>query len=34
MNIGNELKKRHADHIIHELNKMIKDTVFTVKSVG
>lgn len=34
MNIGTELKKRHADHIILELNKMIKDTVFTVKSVG
>ena len=34
LNIGNELKKRHADHIILMLDKMIKDTKFTVKSVG
>jgi LysM repeat protein len=34
MNIGNQLKKRHADHLILELNKMIKDTTWTVKSVG
>ena len=34
MNIGNQLQKRHADHLIMELNKMIKDTTFTVKSVS
>ncbi len=34
MNIGNKLKKRHADHLIMELNKMIKSTTFSVKSVG
>lgn len=34
MNIGAQLKKRHADHIIMELNKMIPDTVFAVKSIG
>ncbi|MBB94777.1 MAG: hypothetical protein CML68_09265 [Rhodobacteraceae bacterium] len=34
MNIGTELRKRHADHLIGELNKMIKDTTWTVKSVG
>ena len=33
MNVGSQLKKRHADHIILELNKMIKDTTFKVKSV-
>ena len=34
MNIGNQLRKRHADHLVMELDKMIKDTTWTVKSVG
>ena len=34
MNWGTELKKRHADHIIWELNKIIPNTRFEVKSVG
>ena len=34
MNVGMQLKKRHADHLIAELNKMVKDTVFAIKSVS
>ncbi|MEM8577875.1 MAG: LysM peptidoglycan-binding domain-containing protein [Pseudomonadota bacterium] len=34
MNIGNQVRKRHADHLILMLNKMIKDTTWSVKSVG
>ncbi len=34
MNLGSQLKKRHADHIMAELSKMIPDTKFAVKSVG
>lgn len=33
MNRGNEVKKRHAKHLVDELNKMIPDTTFSVKSV-
>ncbi|MEM9147867.1 MAG: LysM peptidoglycan-binding domain-containing protein [Pseudomonadota bacterium] len=33
MNVGSELRKRHADHLIGELNKMIKDTTFEVKAI-
>jgi hypothetical protein len=33
MNIGSELKKRHADHLILELNKMIPDTTFAIKDI-
>ena len=33
MNIGSELKKRHADHLILELNKIIPDTTFAVKDI-
>lgn len=33
MNDGMELRKRHADHLIAELNKMIPDTVFAVKTI-
>lgn len=33
MNLGNEVKKRHAKHLVLELNKMIPDTTFSVKSV-
>lgn len=34
MNVGMQLDKRHADHLIIELNKMIPDTEFKVKKVG
>lgn len=34
MNVGSQLKKRHADHVMEELSKMIPNTKFTVKSVG
>lgn len=34
LHIGMQLKKRHADHLVAELNKMVKDTTFTVKSVS
>ncbi|WP_217701935.1 peptidoglycan-binding protein [Phaeobacter sp. HF9A] len=33
MNLGNQVKKRHAKHLVDELNKMIPDTTFSVKSV-
>jgi peptidoglycan hydrolase-like protein with peptidoglycan-binding domain len=33
MNRGNEVKKRHAKHLVDELNKMIPDTAFSIKSV-
>lgn len=33
MNLGNEVKKRHAKHLVEELSKMIPDTTFSVKSV-
>lgn len=33
MNRGNQVKKRHAAHLVKELNKMIPDTTFSVKSV-
>lgn len=33
MNIGSELRKRHADHLIGELNKMIPNTTFSVKAI-
>jgi len=34
LNIGSQLKKRHADHLVSELNKMIPNTTFVVKSVN
>lgn len=33
MNLGNQVKKRHAKHLIDELNKMIPKTTFSVKSI-
>jgi len=33
MNVGNELRKRHLDYIIIELNKMIPDTKFSISSL-
>jgi len=33
MNKGSELRKRHADFLIRELNTMIPDTIFAVKSI-
>jgi len=33
MHSGMTLKKRHADYLVTELNKMIPDTTFAVKSV-
>lgn len=33
MNRGNEVKKRHAKHLVEQLNKMIPNTTFSVKSV-
>jgi putative peptidoglycan binding protein len=33
MHSGMKLKKRHADHLVTELNKMIPNTQFSVKSV-
>lgn len=34
MNLGNEVKKRHAQHLVDELNKMIPNTTFSVKRVN
>ncbi|MEX0320426.1 MAG: hypothetical protein AB3N21_20930 [Ruegeria sp.] len=33
MNVGMKVKKRHADYLVIELNKIIPDTTFVVKSV-
>ncbi|MDP5218776.1 peptidoglycan-binding protein [Ruegeria sp. 2205SS24-7] len=34
MNLGNQVKKRHAKHLVEQLNKMIPNTSFSVKSVN
>lgn len=33
MNLGNQLRDRHLDTIISEMNKMISDTEFSVRSI-
>ncbi|MGC1504777.1 MAG: hypothetical protein WA782_11650 [Sulfitobacter sp.] len=33
MHSGTKLRKRHADHVVSELSKMIPDTTFKVKSI-
>lgn len=34
MNIGNEIKPRHLDYIVSELNKMVPNTEFYVKKIN
>jgi len=34
MNLGNQVKKRHAKHLVEELSKIVPNTKFSVKSIN